>query len=981
MLFLSTGLLVPTLRADPNIPAGTKTVNNSLAGFDAGPATEYALGVGASIINPSLTLTFTLIGVLIVLLISLAILTLRNRQIASRLQLEVKEHKRNQERGKRRLKAVMRNSARVNSPRSVEQTLDTIAMEAAGLLRVEGAGFYLIQGNELMVAARYGIAQKIMVLDSIKVGDGLSGIVAQIKKPVVVADLSDEPRCLLVHRKAAIQYKVVSYLAVPMLYNNMIIGVLIVCAKKHHAFSRAEVALLSTLAGQAAMAIEKTRLYERARRHSEELRREKMVREQVEIQHENIQRSNEQILNFSGDGIYALDLEGRITFINPAAATMIGWEPEEIIGKTHHEALHCGRRDNKPYLQEDCVTCKALTEGDVLRANDEMLQRKDGSIFPVEYTSTPIRDEGKLAGAVVNFRDISERKHAEMALQSSEQRLRVLYNNNPSIFFTVVPEGTILSVNPFGAIQLNYANHELTGTSFFSLCHVDDVHKAKQNIRDAIEKPDEVHRCEIRLVRKGGDLLWARESSRLAIGPNGQRDIVVVCEDITEAQQLSAELRHQATHDFLTGLVNRREFERRLRVLVDGIRENMAEHVLCYLDLDQFKLINDLCGHNAGDQLLKQLTQIFSRKLRRGDTLARIGGDEFGVLLENCTILNGERIAETLKEAVHDFQFIWQDKTMNAGVSIGLVAINIGVDRSEALLGLADAACYQAKQAGRNRIRIYRPTDTEELNRMSGDMQLRKSIDHALDKDLFYLAFQPIVPIVQADATGECYEVLLRLNNERGARIPTAEIIRVAEQYGFSTKIDRWVIYTVFEWLANNPEHLDRLSLCFINLSGRSLGETDFLVSILDRLKATGIPPEKICFEITETAAIANFSDAVQFIEVLTKFGCQFSLDDFGSGLSSFAYLKRLPVDFIKIDGIFIKDLETDPISMAMVNSINEICHVTGKKTIAEFVESDAILQKLKEVGVDYAQGYGIGRPKPLAEKIATEEPAKKLAV
>ena len=211
-------------------------------------------------------------------------------------------------------------------------------------------------------------------------------------------------------------------------------------------------------------------------------------------------------------------------------------------------------------------------------------------------------------------------------------------------------------------------------------------------------------------------------------------------------------------------------------------------------------------------------------------------------------------------------------------------------------------------------------------------MQLCKAIGHALDKDLFNLALQPIVPVVQADATGEHYEVLLRLNNERGARIPTTEIIRVAEQFGFSTKIDRWVIYTIFEWLTNHREHLERLSLCFINLSGHSLGESDFLLSILDRFKATGIPPGKICFEITETAAIANFSSAVQFIEVLTKFGCQFALDDFGSGLSSFAYLKRLPVGFIKIDGIFIKDLETDPIATAMVNSINEICHVTGKK-------------------------------------------------
>ncbi len=428
---------------------------------------------------------------------------------------------------------------------------------------------------------------------------------------------------------------------------------------------------------------------------------------------------------------------------------------------------------------------------------------------------------------------------------------------------------------------------------------------------------------------------------------------------------------YHARHDALTGLVNRREFEHRLNRALDDSHESDVEHALLYMDLDQFRVVNDTCGHVAGDELLKQLGGILQQKLRKADTLARLGGDEFGVLLEGCDVNEGTRVAATLREAIQDFRFMWDDHIFNLGVSVGVVAINKASDTVAQLLSAADTACYAAKDGGRNRIHVYQPDDSEVAER-HGEMQWVSRITRALEDDRFVLYCQPIVPVADVGSTVEHYEILVRMLAEDGSTIPPGAFIPAAERYNLMDSIDRWVV-------ANAFMHLDRLSRAgwvelpslAINLSGASLSHESLLPYVREQLGKYAVKPGLVCFEITETAAIANLSAASHVIKELKRLGCKFSLDDFGSGLSSFAYLKNLPVDYLKIDGIFVRDIAEDAIDRAMVKSINEVGHTMEMQTIAEFVENDAILARLKEIGVDLAQGYGISPPAPLEDILA----------
>ena len=438
-------------------------------------------------------------------------------------------------------------------------------------------------------------------------------------------------------------------------------------------------------------------------------------------------------------------------------------------------------------------------------------------------------------------------------------------------------------------------------------------------------------------------------------------------QDITKAHQLSEELSYQATHDDLTSLLNRREFERRLKRSIKSSQAGQGSHAFCFLDLDQFKIINDTCGHIAGDELLRQLGSTLRTSVRKRDTLARLGGDEFGVLMEHCTLEQAKRAANQLREAISKFHFQWEGRVFHIGVSIGLVPINEMSKNIETILSMADNACYAAKDGGRNRIHIYHPDDAE-LALRHGEMQWLSRINNALDTDQFLLYYQPIVPISGNKQEVKHIEILLRMSDEKDKIFMPGAFLPASERYGQSIRIDQWVVSAAFKWLSCHADQLTQLSLCTINLSGASIADEEFLEFICNQHKATGVDSNKIAFEITETAAIANLPRAVGFIEALQKIGFRFALDDFGSGLSSFAYLKNLPVDFLKIDGLFVKDIADDPIGFAMVKSINEIGQLLGKQTVAEFVENDAILLKLKEIGVDYAQGYGIGIPRPIDE-------------
>jgi diguanylate cyclase (GGDEF)-like protein len=445
--------------------------------------------------------------------------------------------------------------------------------------------------------------------------------------------------------------------------------------------------------------------------------------------------------------------------------------------------------------------------------------------------------------------------------------------------------------------------------------------------------------------------------------------VVLVFKDVSEARKLSQQVSYEATHDPLTGLVNRTELERRLQRVLETALTQSTENAFCYLDLDQFKLVNDTCGHVAGDELLRQLGRLLEQHIRKRDTLARLGGDEFGLLIEHCSITEARGIAESLINTLGDFSFPWEDHSFNIGVSIGLVSVDHQSKSMGEILRAADSACYIAKEQGRNRIHMHQDDDEEQARRY-GEMQWAVRIPRALEDQRFQLYFQEIVPILGDEPAAAHYELLLRMQDERGELIMPGAFLPAAERYNLSDKLDRWVISRIFQWFQQHPEHQQRLNLCSINLSGLSLNNQAFLSFVIKELESCGIAPWKICFEITETVAIANLSSAIRFISSLRELGCRFALDDFGSGLSSFAYLKNLPVDFLKIDGLFVKDILDDPMDLAMVKSINEIGHVMGKKTIAEFVENAAVLERLREIGVDYAQGYGIGRPKPIDEAL-----------
>ena len=420
----------------------------------------------------------------------------------------------------------------------------------------------------------------------------------------------------------------------------------------------------------------------------------------------------------------------------------------------------------------------------------------------------------------------------------------------------------------------------------------------------------------------------------------------------------------QACHDELTGLLNRREFEHQLELVIEHALSDEREHALFYMDLDRFKCINDSCGHLAGDEFLRRLAETLKNRLRRTDVLARLGGDEFGMLLIDCPLDKAAEVGEHLREAVENFRFYWEGRTFSAGISIGIVALASSHSSPSSALSAADTACYLAKAAGRNRIH-WATTDDQEIIRHRREAELAGDIREALEQDRFRLMYQPAVPSRESSSLHPHAEILLRMTSAGAETIEPSRFVPVAERHDLMPAIDRWVVSHVFDWLEAQDDTRE-LPVLMINLSGQSLGDDALLELISDRLANGRLTAERICFEITETAAVCHMARAVEFMEAVKRLGCHFALDDFGAGLSSFTYLKGLPVDYVKIDGSFIKEIANDLTCRAMVKSINDIGHVMGKQTIAEFVENGIILEQARKLGIDYVQGYHIARPRPL---------------
>ena len=577
----------------------------------------------------------------------------------------------------------------------------------------------------------------------------------------------------------------------------------------------------------------------------------------------------------------------------------------------------------------------------------------------------------RLLGAEV---DITERKLYEEALFREKESAQITLQSIGDGVITTDAKGNVEYVNPVAEELTGWKVDDASGRpidEIFRGFHEETCEPLENPLSVSIRRDRAIKsvRPTLLIRRDGNELYIESTASPIRDGKGIVTGGVLVFHDVSESRELNRRLSYHASHDILTGLVNRREFESRLERALKSAKARETAYALLYLDLDQFKIVNDSCGHSAGDTLLHQLGNLLKAKIRWRDTLARLGGDEFGVLLESCNLDEAMKTAEELRSAIGDYKFMWDDRTFRLGVSIGVVPITADNEDVAALLSAADSACAAAKEAGRNRIHSFQENDID-LMRRRREMQWAARINNALEENRFELFRQTIMPL-QTEEEGAHYEILLRMRDENGGVISPGLFIGAAERYNLTPAIDRWVITRAFRWLVSEADERERLMLCSINLSGQSLGDEKFLPFVIDQFQMSGLDATKICFEITEHAAVASYSQAVRFINALKELGCKFALDDFGEGMSSFGYLKHLPVDFLKIEGGFVKEMLHDPIDREMVRSINEIGHLTGKQTIAEFAENEEIITMLRGIGVDYAQGYGVSEPKRVTTAVA----------
>ncbi|GAA5317647.1 MAG: hypothetical protein AseanaTS_28520 [Candidatus Pelagadaptatus aseana] len=665
------------------------------------------------------------------------------------------------------------------------------------------------------------------------------------------------------------------------------------------------------------------------------------------------------------DGIVTFGTEGLLTSFNPAAEKVFGLSATEAIGQPVQALFHQER-------YRGSVNGSQLLEELPLNQTREVLgNREDQDPFHMEVTVTEGRNNGRAQYTAV-FRDVHEKRQMEEQLYHEKERALVTLGSIADGVITTDEEGRV--------VFLNHAAETITGWSFQEACdrHFSEVYRIKEgSFNDSNRFLKRALLGMAQSFDSQGVTLVSRDQREFAVNHTlapirGPQDNIIGCvavfHDVTHTRDMQNQLVHQATHDALTGMLNRIGFDSMANQLLEQASLENHEHILGYMDLDQFKLVNDTCGHVAGDELLRQISTLIKEQLRSGDTIARLGGDEFGVLLRNCPPNKGVEIAEKVRSAIQDYRFSWDGKQFAIGVSIGLVPLSKDSPSLEKLLSLADSACYAAKDLGRNRVHLYQ-SDDAELAERQGQMHWVSKIREALDNDKLRLYYQPIAPIGEISAQSGHYEMFVRMIDDDGSVIPPGAFIPAAERYNQIQEIDLWVVKNALAWagdmLRKQPESIQ---VCAINLSGASLGDESCLKAIMEAFKRYQVPHHNICFEITETAAIANLDAAQKFIRALKGLGCRFSLDDFGSGLSSFGYLKNLPVDYLKIDGAFIKDIVSNKVDQVMVQSINTIGHEMGLKTIAEFVESPDIVETLLELGIDYVQGYHIGRPMPLEQ-------------
>jgi diguanylate cyclase (GGDEF)-like protein/PAS domain S-box-containing protein len=687
--------------------------------------------------------------------------------------------------------------------------------------------------------------------------------------------------------------------------------------------------------------------------------------ERIEIQRHlrDLEERNELALYSANDGLWDFDTLNNRVYLSPRWKAMLGYDEAEVGQAPDWRTLvHSDDMSRVQAAIRDHVAGKTP----IFESMHRMRHATGEWRWVISRAKAKVDDKGRLLRLVGVELDVTERKLYEEALFREKESAQITLQSIGDGVITTDAKGVIDYVNPVAEALTGWRLEDGQGRAIeeiFRAFHEETCEPLENPLAVAIRRTRSIKSVRpMLLIRRDGNEIYVESTaSPIRDGSGAVSGGVLVFHDVSEARELNRRLSYHASHDVLTGLVNRREFENRMERALKSAKARETSYALCCLDLDQFKIVNDTCGHSAGDALLGQVGALLKSKVRWRDTLARLGGDEFGILLESCSLDEAMRTAEALREAVRNFKFTWEERTFRLGASIGVVPISADNADVASVLSAADSACQAAKEAGRNRVHSFEENDID-LMRRRREMQWAARINNALEEGRFELFRQTILPL-QKTESGAHYELLLRMRDEAGKIVAPDNFMTAAERYGITPMIDRWVVENAFRWLVSEADEREKLTMCSINLSGQSLGDDKFLPYVIDQFHRSGLDATKICFEITETAAIASFSQANRFIQALKELGCKFALDDFGTGLSSFGYLKHFPVDYLKIDGSFVKEILHDPIDREMVRSINEIGHLTGKQTIAEFAENQEIINMLQSMGVDYAQGYGVSQP------------------
>lgn len=675
------------------------------------------------------------------------------------------------------------------------------------------------------------------------------------------------------------------------------------------------------------------------------------------------------IISDSDDAIIGNTLDGIVTSWNASAERIFGYKDQEILGQSITRLFPKNRIDEEKFLIR-----KIKNNIPIKHFETERLTKNGGLVY-VSVSLSPLKNTlGEIVGISKIVRDITQQKMLEQTLAQAHEHLRVIMDSIADAVITTDTRGKVQYLNPVAVALTGWTLKEAVGKPSTEVFHI---------IEEATRRPalNPIKLClkekKVTSIAKN-TLLISRDGSECGIensvSPIRDKDgntigVVLVFHDVTEQRKMAEEISYRASHDVLTGLVNRAEFENRLNHFIQDNREADMQNAMMYIDLDRFKVINDSCGHAAGDKVLKDIAEVMHTCIRTTDTLARIGGDEFAVILYKCNTQQAMKIAKNICKVVEEYRYIHTEEYFRLGASIGLVMIDKHWTSTTSLMQAADSACYEAKNTGRNRVHLY-----YDDNHLAGSQRRETKwvsrIEKALEDKTFVLFCQRIMPLKHNGL--EHAEILIRMVDKDGTLIPPSAFLPAAERFHLASRIDRFVVAEVFDWMRINNDRLNHIESISVNLSGQSLSDPLFHSFVFGLIESTKLDFSKLCFEITETAAITNIIDAKKFIAEISKYGIKFALDDFGSGVSSFGYLKNLDVDYLKIDGQFITDLIINEIGQATVRCIAEVAKVTGKKTIAEWVDNKTVENMLKKMGIDFTQGFLKHNPAPLSFLLET---------